>query len=352
MNTIFNKKNLLGLLVILFSSLFISCSTEEEEIKEVTDKAAFSNSDLDETTVYIVFDQSIMLSDAVTELENVFEQNYITRRNLESIKYFKSENVYMKDFTKENSDYQTKRNLLFLNIIDSLQQIEIKEDYNSFAKPQYSFSINAPDLKDAKNYIKANKKDILKKFHNHEIKLRAELYASFSTSDEVKTQIQKTQNVKIDFPSAFSIKKNIPGYAFCPNYEGKDLRIGTFIYSYNHQFENDFSVENWKIKRDSVFKANSPQIKNDTVLFVDNEISSPEGEFVELNNIKALNIKGYWEYSATSKGGPFICYVIYDEKQKKYTALEGILYQPDFEMDNAIWLRKIEAIFSTLELKN
>ncbi len=71
-------------------------------------------------------------------------------------------------------------------------------------------------------------------------------------------------------------------------------------------------------------------------------------QYMQINNLQALQARGIWAMVNDFMGGPFVSYMIEDKANQRVIFLDGFVHAPGTKKRPK--MRKLDAVFSTFKL--
>lgn len=321
------------ILLFLFSAmLFVACDNSENSFK----RSAVGNP----YEVLVVCTQEFWDSPAGRALEGVLDTDIPGLPQSE------------RSFRISRTEQLGNLTKPFRNIIN----IDIDKDFYSrtlfkystdvFARPQVVLTIQSPTREEFEKYVTDNSKVIV----------------DFLTSVEMNRQIdnlkqrhnvQARQTVKELFdcdlmiPVEMSGEKRGKDFVWLSDFNSVNPEILSFVmYSYPYTSVDNFSLENYIQKRDSVMKKNMPGGKPGQYI-------QTEKEYIDITETsykdRYLQItRGLWYMEGDMMGGPFVSHSVVDEKNNRVIVVEAFVYAAGQKKGK--FIRKLEASLYTLKL--
>ena len=321
------------ILLFLFSAmLFVACDNSENSFK----RSAVGNP----YEVLVVCTQEFWDSPAGRALEGVLDTDIPGLPQSErSFRISRTEQLG--NLTKPF------RNIINIDIDkDFYSRTLFKYSTNVFARPQVVLTIQSPTREEFEKYVTDNSKVIV----------------DFLTSVEMNRQIdnlkqrhnvQARQTVKELFdcdlmiPVEMSGEKRGKDFVWLSDFNSVNPEILSFVmYSYPYTSVDNFSLENYIQKRDSVMKKNMPGGKPGQYI-------QTEKEYIDITETsykdRYLQItRGLWYMEGDMMGGPFVSHSVVDEKNNRVIVVEAFVYAAGQKKGK--FIRKLEASLYTLKL--
>ena len=246
-----------------------------------------------------------------------------------------------------NTTSSSFRNIILIEIDkNKYQKSEFKYVRDVSAEPQMVMSIHSPSAEEFETFVTTNAQVIIDFFTQVEI--------SYVVEDLKKNYNPNTKNLVMDmFGCEILTPANIEGtkkghdFLWISDFNVSKPEIMNFvIYSYPYTSAENFTMENFLAKRDSVMKENIPGGQPGQYIQTDHE-------FVEMNetmfNGRYLQVvRGLWYMENDMMGGPFVSYSTVDEINNRVIVAEAFVYAPNKPKGN--YMRKLEASLLTLRL--
>ena len=165
--------------------------------------------------------------------------------------------------------------------------------------------------------------------------------------------VQARQTVKELFdcdlmiPVEMSGEKRGKDFVWLSDFNSVNPEILSFVmYSYPYTSVDNFSLENYIQKRDSVMKKNMPGGKPGQYI-------QTEKEYIDITETsykdRYLQItRGLWYMEGDMMGGPFVSHSVVDEKNNRVIVVEAFVYAAGQKKGK--FIRKLEASLYTLKL--
>ncbi len=223
------------------------------------------------------------------------------------------------------SDF-ARSNRIFLQVgIGKEDKVVIKNDV--YAKPQVGAYIVGTSKESIIKLIEENYKQIIESFHETELmEKQRRINVSLMKLDSLQSKL----GVKLRVPSAYHIAKQNDTF-FWLRKELKEGNNNIMVYTAPmNMIGKDSTVVADIIKiRDSIGSKLLPVEDDD--LFITEEAYAPYFFNSSLDGRPAYETKGIWEVKGAWMSGPFVNYIVKDEKHNRYIVLEGFTHAPSVE---------------------
>lgn len=217
---------------------------------------------------------------------------------------------------------------------------------NLYAKPQKIIVVSGKNVQEIVNELNSNSNKIIEEFNKEEIK---EKQRQIAKSINKTDKIEKELGITIDFPTIYRIAKEDNNFFWVR----KDITTGTVNFML---YELPLTAINEKeelipqiIKiRDSVGKVYiHGEIEG--AYMITEEAYSPHLFKTTVNGNSAIEIRGTWELKNAFMAGPFVDYLIKDEKNNRYIVAEGFTFAPSVSKRN--YMFELDAIIKSIKIK-
>ena len=121
----------------------------------------------------------------------------------------------------------------------------------------------------------------------------------------------------------------------------------------NDYFKNDSTfVKDIVAMRDSIGKQYipGPDVPGKTTYMMTEKAFAPYVFPVEIADRKAVEVRGIWEISGYPMAGPFLTYIINDDKNNRKVVIEGFVFAPATEKRDDMF--QLEAILKTVKFSD
>lgn len=242
---------------------------------------------------------------------------------------------------------KTFRNIIEVKIDKTLYtQTKFKFTRDLYSTPQVIMTIQSPSASDFQEYVTKHRNTILDFFTSQEMNRELRIV-------EKKHNREFLDSVKAKFGCEFLIPANIYGiksgkdFLWASDISNHNSSIQSFvIYSYPYTSTENFTLENFLQKRDSVMKANIPGGKEGQYMTTEHDfVSMRETEFRERY---MQDVRGLWSMENDMMGGPFVSHSVVDEVNGKVIVVEAFVYAPNRKKGDL--MRKLEASLFSLRL--
>jgi len=266
---------------------------------------------------------------------------------------------------KLNGVLQKAKNLLYVITLDdptkesralrrlvtkeALQKINqdtsrfLKVSRNQFANGQIVMFLFARDSRLLARKIENNAAYIRSIFENEEReRIKKRLFAA--RKEEIENVLQKDHGYRIKVPYGYDLATNLKNFSWVRQL-GAQANKNFFIYY--EDYDTPYQLDRIADLREEITSTYLRDSEKPEIYITQQSILPMITDTITFKNKFALRNKGLWKISDASGGGPYVSYVIVDEKKRKLFYIEGYVYAPGAEKKNL--LREMDAILSTFQ---
>ncbi len=253
---------------------------------------------------------------------------------------FKFFNISPKQF---NGFSRHSRNILYFQK-DTTNKFRIYK--NLYSKPQLFFLIQGEDEDILINYLIENKPLIINTIKEGE---RKEKIRRIKKSPSKSNVLRKKMRINLVYPSVYKKVKDTFNFIWLE----KQILKGTLnIISYRLPLNtiSDPPKLNDVIRiRDSIGKINIPGRLEGTYMITEKDYR-PYFFKLNMGGKIIFETKGMWEVKNDFMGGPFINYILKDEKSNEWVIVEGFAFAPSVSKRD--YMFELNSILSTISTNN
>ena len=246
-----------------------------------------------------------------------------------------------------NTSTSSFRNIILINIDETqYPKGEFKYVKNVNAEPQMIMTIGAPNQEEFERFVTKNAQVIIDFFTKTEMNIVINNLAK-KHNTEVKQLILDKFDCEMLTPADIQGTKKGEDFLWISDFNVNKPEILNFvIYRYPYTSADNFTLENFLHKRDSVMKINLPGGKPGQYIQTDHQYVDMEEKIF---NDKYLQIvRGLWYMENDQMGGPFVSYSAVDEINNRVIVAEAFVYAPNKPKGD--YIRRLEASLLTLKL--
>jgi hypothetical protein len=244
--------------------------------------------------------------------------------------------------------YPAFRNILYFINEPERNGGNIQKVIDYWAKPQTVIQINGDNEATLLGLFLKNRSAIMKAFDESEIRRLKGVMASISNSGNAGI-FSKRFGLSVAVPEGYYIAKDKPGFTWARKViKSQTQETAFWITEIPYTDTSQFNPKKVLALRDSICKANIP-VQNETS-YMGTEyrfgyLSTP----IRLNGYYALETRGFWRtYGDYSMGGPYLNYLIHDEKQGRLIMMDCYVMKPNEDKRDLV--RQLEGIAWTIKL--
>lgn len=240
------------------------------------------------------------------------------------------------------------RNLLRLSIASN-RKAKIRVEKDVWAKDQLLIQVEAPNDEEAARVLLKNKENIRDYFNERE-KERLQKQFSIKPDKAIAKRILNRFDASILIPPGF-VMMDTSGNGLWLKKEKQigqhQIMQGIMIYEVPYTSDSTFSLNEMILSRDFFTQTHVQGMRDSSYMAVYREYKSTPRE-VNLNGKYAVEYRGLWNMKNDFMGGPFVHYIIVDEKRNRVLHIDGFVYAPKFNKRE--YVRELDAIIQTLEI--
>lgn len=239
----------------------------------------------------------------------------------------------------------TQKNRMFIYVKKGEEkQYRKAEDF--YAKPQNGIFISANSNQELINLIEEKADEMIQSFQKTEIK---EKQRRMSLSLFDPKPVKDSLGVSFIAPSVYRIGKLTHNFAWLR----KDIRSGDLNILIYEMPINSFQTDSTRVSdiikmRDSIGKTHIPGPVDDSYMITE-KAYSPYLFESEVNGKFAYQTKGTWEVHNFFMAGPFVNYIIRDEKNNRNLVIEGFTFAPSINKRD--YQFELEAIIQSVKFE-
>ena len=239
------------------------------------------------------------------------------------------------------------RNIINIDIDNRMYSRTLCKFSNDiFARDQVIMTIQSPSRDEFEQYMKENANVVIDFFNAVELNRQIENLKQRHNEAAVET-VKELFDCELMIPVEMSGEKRGENFVWLSDFNSVNPEILSFVmYSYPYTSVENFSLENYIQKRDSVMKVNMPGGKPGQYI-------QTEKEYVNITETshrdRYLQItRGLWYMENDMMGGPFVSHSVVDELNNRVIVVEAFVYAAGQKKGK--FIRKLEASLYTLKL--
>lgn len=230
-----------------------------------------------------------------------------------------------------------------LNRINQDTTRYIKVERDQYANGQIVMYLFARDSRILANRINENAKAIRGIFEKEEReRLKKRIFATRQKSVEKTLTGEHGYSIKVPF--GYDLAVNLKNFTWVRQL-GAQSHKNFFIYEEDYLTQSQ--LDRIPDLREEITSTYLRDSEKPQLYITQQEILPMIIDTVSFNNKFALRNKGLWKVSDATAGGPYISYVLVDEKKSKLFYIEGYVYAPGSDKKNL--MLEVDAILSTFK---
>jgi len=241
-----------------------------------------------------------------------------------------------------NNTFRVYRNIVVAEVSRKYKEAEVRVDGDVYCQPQVMVYLTAPDNDSFVQLMQTHREQILDILNEQEFgRERGLLKKKYSRV----VLNQARQQFGAVFYAPQDIDKVKAGKDFFwASASKQDFKLNVCMYSVPLR---DLSLDEFVAVRDSVMKINIPGDREDQWMETDSRTVTFRLHPTEDNKSVRIEVRGLWDMRHDAMGGPFISYLMADEKNSRLLVAEGFVFAPE-EKKRAI-IRELEAALQTID---
>lgn len=238
-----------------------------------------------------------------------------------------------------------RRAVLYVSI-DTVDIAHIKTDL--YATPQKVGVLKGRNQDELINNIDEFSDKIIASIRETELD---ETQKRFSRSLSLDKSLQEEFNISLKLPTIYKVGKVEENFVWIDREIPKGS-MNIIVYTMpGNSFDNDSTFVSDIVKmRDSIGKKYipGPDIPNKTTYMVTEKAFAPYVFPAELAGRKAAEVRGIWEIQNYPMAGPFLTFIVNDDKNNRKLVVEGFTFAP--ATNKRDYMFELEAILKTLQI--
>jgi hypothetical protein len=254
--------------------------------------------------------------------------------------------------------FKRQRIILVFEVSTSVLKSGVGFVEDKYSRGQLYIKVSAKDFDEASFLLIGAKDALRQKLANHRGKGLQRKIAQVSNKKNNLT-LKKLMQAEINISKYYSpvIKRR----DFC--YFGKkakgqcqsgqnsecNYQLGLFVSKMNYDSKEVFDKDNFVKLRDSLTKEYiiGPEKSIPTYMEVENSIPV-HSRVLTLGGNYCVEYRGWWNMVNATMGGPYVSYLLVDEKKNKLYLVDGFAFAPNFSKRD--FLKELEAIMSSIKV--
>ncbi len=254
--------------------------------------------------------------------------------------------------------FKKQRLVLFFDVTAANKKIGIGFQENKFAKGQLYIKVSARDMDEASLLLIGAKEALLEKVQKHRIKGIQKKVGKMQNL-RVKELLSKAMGVELVLTESYhtTIQKNDfiyfakRGKTLCESGVSSKCayQLGLFVSRRSYQREEIFQKDNFVLWRDSLTKKYIIGPEKEQATYMECESTLPiKTKILSIDGHYCVEYRGWWNMVNATMGGPFISWVIVDEKNSQLYLIDGFVFAPNFGKKK--FLNELEGMAKTFKV--
>jgi len=252
-------------------------------------------------------------------------------------------NVFSVPMSAFGPQLKTHRNVLEVKISKKKKNPKLYIKHGFMAKQQVYVRMVVNSREQFFEFFEKRKAQIMKIFLDSEQKRLIKYFSKYPDS-KIYNKLKSKYGYSLRVPAGYNINKDTLGFVWMSSETPKNSK-GLFIYSYDYNSQDQFSVKKIVDKRNELLKNFVPGPLPKTYMTTAS-IDFCTVRKVTVDSCYAIETRGLWKVSGDFMGGPFVSLSILDEKNQKIVCIDGYVYAPNEDKRNM--LRNVEAVMNTM----
>jgi len=240
-----------------------------------------------------------------------------------------------------NKTFRVYRNIVMAEVSRKYKEPGVRIEKDVYCQPQVVMYLTAPDNESFVQMIKSHGEQILDILNAQEFDRERGLLKK-KYSRVVHNQAKK--QFGIDFYAPQDIDKvKIGKDFFWASSSKQDFKLNVCMYCLPLR---DLSLDDFIVVRDSIMRINIPGDREDQWMETDSRTVTFRQHTSENGKGVRVEVRGLWDMRHDAMGGPFVSYLMADEKHNRLLIAEGFVFAPE-EKKRAM-IRELEAALQTI----
>jgi hypothetical protein len=247
-----------------------------------------------------------------------------------------------------NETYSIYRNILYFVMEPELDGGKVMKEIDYWAKPQTVIQLNGNNGETLLGLFLKNQDAILQAYEESEVRRLKGVMNSISKPGNAQ-QVTDSLDLKIAVPEGYYLAKKGGNFIWARKVIKSQTQESAFwITTFAYTDTSQFNPAKVLAMRDTVAKANIPV--QDEVSYMGTEYRfGYQNRVIEINGNYTLETRGFWRtYGNHSMGGPFINFLVHDEKRQRLIMIDCYVFKPNEDKRDLV--RQLEGIAHTLIL--
>lgn len=215
---------------------------------------------------------------------------------------------------------------------------------NVWSKPQQLVFVFAQSEEELTKFIKERDQEIINRLYVVEDeKASNNLYAA-RINTSLTEDVKQVLDLELPIPNSFRLVELSDSLLWIRQdieAETSNIMIRVEPYKYQKQFSKEYAIAT-RDQLGKLFTTNTPDShsRSDTIF------GSLQKQ-IEINGRQTLESRGLWRMTKDFMGGPYVNYLMIDEKNNRVVSFDASVFAPDYKKRRSI--RKLEMLFKNLK---
>lgn len=245
---------------------------------------------------------------------------------------------------KVNSNLARHRNIMRLSInAEKYPKTVMNAEFSAVSQDQVAINIYSASVDSMTNYIWENRATILGLYDKME-RDRFVSKAAKYRNDEIGKAIQEKFGFTMDIPTNYKIRNQKDSLIWI-SYELPLASLGIVIYTFEPRGEKvDLFAERDAAVKNIPGPSDGSYMKTDTTFM-------PMYKGLEINGIKWVEMRGFWNVKHDFMGGAFVNFTTKDPVTGKMLGVDCYVHSPSTKLGMRNYIRQLEALVMTIKFK-
>lgn len=321
------------IILLITAFCMLSCFENEQEKKNIASK----NSYLNQNSVTVLIPISLWNGKVGEKIREKFAAPIAGLHDCEAV--FTLMPIHTNYFP---SDAKSSRNILIISSSFKTQTTHVK---NKYAQNQNIYTIQGKNEEILLNQLQTASQEIMNTFYNSELNL---VLAKNKINTKLQNKIKKQFSINIQIPTEY--QEGLKGNNFL--WLRKDVGSGNnnlLIYtaSFSALYNKNALVTNGLFIRNQVSKMYVLG-KTEGSYMISEQAYYPSFHTTEIQNNRAYEMRGSWEFHKDFMTGPYVNFAIRDNKRKRFIIIDGFAFNPIHSKKELLF--EMEAIIKSTKI--
>ena len=254
--------------------------------------------------------------------------------------------------------FKKQRIIVVVNVSSSVSKSGIGYKQDKFSEGQLYVKISAENFQVASSLLLGAANSLREKVNSHRILGLQNKIKQFPSS-EIKLVMKESLNAQLLVTKYYSPVVKEPSFAYfgkrakgqCQSGQNSQCsyQMGLFVSKMKYDSEKVFEKTAFVNLRDSLTQKFIVGPEKEKPTYMECEKSIPlSSKTITIDGHYCIEYKGWWNMVNATMGGPFISYLLVDEKSNDLYLIDGFVFAPNFSKRD--FLMELEAMIKTFKL--